>query len=117
MAGAESEPGNLRSVAVADKVAEAEVPGVKEVVKAGAPGAGPLKAEVVSKPEDEVGKQGVEEEEDDEGPLEDRVDEDEGDLVGVPVQHRRELVRRHSRSLLACYAHRDAADEDRGNGG
>lgn len=101
---------------MADKVPEVVAAGVEDVVEAGAPRTGTLEAEVVGEAEDEVGEERVDNEEDDECPLEDGVGEDEGDLVGIPVLHRRELVRRLNRSFLHrslhCYVHAGAENSD-----
>lgn len=61
-----------------------------------APQARRLEPEKLCEFDDHVGEEGVQEEEEDQNPLENCVDENQRNLVGVPVQHGRKSVRRHS---------------------
>lgn len=99
MVGAVTQLGDLSGVLVADEVTEGAPPpaliGLEEVVHPRTEDAGGLEAEVVGEPGDKVGEESVEQEEDDEGPFQDRVCQYHRHPVAVPVQYSREFVGRH----------------------
>lgn len=89
--------GDFAGVALADKapVMELAPAGLEQMIEPGTQGAGPLEAEVIGESDDDVREEGVEEEEADQGPFKNGVDQNEGHLVGVPVNHGRKLVGCH----------------------
>lgn len=91
--------GDFAGVALADKasVMELGLAGLKQMIDPGTQEAGPLEAEVIGESDDEVREERVEEEEADQSPFENGVDQNEGHLVGIPVNHCRKLVGCHWR--------------------
>lgn len=85
--GAEAEAGDVGGVGVAEEGAAAAVGG-----EAGAEDAGRVEAEEGGEAGGEGGEQAVDEEEGDEEPLQEGVDEDEADPVGVPAENGLELA-------------------------
>lgn len=67
----------------------------EDVIEPGTPKAGGFETEELGELGDEIGEEGVEEEEDDESPFKSCVDKNYSDFVGVSMQHGGEFVGRH----------------------
>lgn len=91
--------GDFSGVALADKasVLELSLAGLEQTIEPGTQEAGPLKAEIIGESDDKVREERVEEEEADQSPFKNGVDQNEGRLVGLPVNHGRKLVGCHRR--------------------